>query len=128
MFAKPAKPKGSDRRISSSNARRRRLVLAAAMVGLQGYLAFDAWGTSTWTNAAGGTWSTSSNWDHGVPTDTAFFGPANDSYTVDLSANASVDTLNVQAGSDPVLNPGSDILSTLQINVGGEINNTAATR
>ncbi len=127
MFAKPAKPKISGRGIAAGGARRRRVVLAAAMVGLQGYLAFDAWGTATWTNAGGGTWSTSSNWNDGVPTDTAVFGPANDSYTVDFSGNASVQTLNMVAGSDPSLNIGGETLTAGQVNVGGEINGQAAT-
>jgi hypothetical protein len=124
MEVAPARSAIDPRRVG---LHRRRALLAAAMIGLQGYLAFDARAVSTWTNASGGTWSASSNWSDGVPTDTAWFGPANTSYTVDFSASTSVQTLNVQAGSDPALNLVNDTLTTGQVNVGGTINSVATT-
>ena len=55
---------------------------------------------TSWTNAAGGTWQSSSNWDAGVPTigfDSIINVPSN--FTIAFGGNAAADSLSISQGS-----------------------------
>ncbi len=76
--------------------------------------------TFTWSNVAGGSWQTGSNWTPaGPPTvvDTAVFA-LDDAYTVTCEANATVDTLQVADGA-LTLSLGATALQTDTVDLGG---------
>jgi hypothetical protein len=75
----------------------------------------------TWTNAAGGNWNTSANWNVGVPTvtDNAFLNSLAGTYTVNETDTQTVNNLTINAGNAALNLTGSlTINGTFALNAG----------